>query len=96
MNTFEVVLSLLKPEDIFSLVISLISIGLSIGTLINIKNNKKKFIINTRRIKMDVVELGIKIWAVMQIVGVVLRKAITNNRPLIILYVIEKKKVQKL
>lgn len=37
MNTFEVVLSLLKPEDIFSLVLSLIAIGLSIGTLINIK-----------------------------------------------------------
>lgn len=42
MNTFEIILSLLKPEDIFSLVISLIAIGLSIGTLINIKNIRKK------------------------------------------------------
>ncbi len=41
MNTFEIILSLLKPEDIFSLVISLIAIGLSIGTLINIKNIRK-------------------------------------------------------
>lgn len=43
---------------------------------------------------MDVVELGIKIWAVMQIVGVVLGGiGITGA---IILYAIEKKKVKKL
>lgn len=43
---------------------------------------------------MDVVELGIKIWAVMQIVGVVLGGITIIGT--IILYVIEKKKVQKL
>lgn len=43
---------------------------------------------------MDVVELGIKIWAVMQIVGVVLGGVSIIG--LIALYIVEKKKVQKL